>query len=199
MWLSTFRWTNGEPWRGPRPPTSPPLPLGLHQPPTCTRAPARPGHVTPHPAAQRFRPPWPRGSAPSEAAGTGPGKPPAPPSLRPPSKREPAAPSYEAQSRKGPTWQEHSPARPSVTPPPSPPRLTSPGAQDFRGPQHLHPPAPQQHLPSLPSSFLRIPTPLSPLPMDSTPFRRPGPGGACALKAGSGRKPGGTPSRIPTT
>lgn len=77
-------------------------------------------------------------STPSKVLGTVPEKRPAPWSLQPHCKREPAAPGYKDQSRKGPTWQEHSPAPSSLGPQrhtgslPSPPHLAAPVTQGYR-------------------------------------------------------------------
>lgn len=139
----------------------------------------------PQPSISTGPPPSPPGSAPSEAVGTTPGKPPSTQTLQPRCKREPAAPGYKAQSRKGPTWQERSPApswlgpqlslqRPTGSPQPLS-RLTSPWHSGFHGTPPFPPrpaagPRPPKALqghfssPSLQASFLQIPTQLSCLP-----------------------------------
>ena len=116
-------------------------------------APARPrpmwdaDHPTPTPHTARHFRLAPRHlhqgpSTPSKVLGMVPKKPPAPWSLQPHCKREPAAPGYKDQRRKGPTWQEDSPAPSSLGPQrptgslPPPPRLAAPVAQDYRD----HPP-----------------------------------------------------------
>lgn len=116
-------------------------------------APARPrpmwdaDHPTPTPHTARHFRLAPRHlhqgpSTPSKVLGMVPKKLPAPWSLQPHCKREPAAPGYKDQRRKGPMWQEDSPAPSSLGPQrptgslPPPPHLAAPVAQDYRD----HPP-----------------------------------------------------------